>query len=69
MKTPSLERLPTKAKEDASPHEMRLSPAGHQPSIFWLREYFYYYIIYYCYYYYYILFIIIIPPTVHTTKN
>ena len=31
----SLERLPTKAKEDPSPHEMRLSPAGHQTSISW----------------------------------
>ena len=36
MQTPSLEVLPTKAKEDPSPHEMRLSPAGHQPSIFWV---------------------------------
>ena len=35
METPSLERLPAKAKEDTSPHEIRLSPAGHQPSIFW----------------------------------
>ena len=25
--------MPTKAREDTSPHEMRLSPAGHQPSI------------------------------------
>ena len=31
----SLEGLPAKAKEDPSPHEMRLSPAGHQPSIYW----------------------------------
>ena len=38
MKTPSLEGLPTKAKEDPSPHEMRLSTAGHQPSIPGLRE-------------------------------
>ena len=35
METPSLEGLPTKAKEDPSPHEMRLSPAGCQPSISW----------------------------------
>ena len=33
--TPSLEGLPSKAKEDPSPHEMRLSPAGHQSSIPW----------------------------------
>ena len=32
IKTPFLEGLPTKAKEDPSPYEMRLSPAGHQPS-------------------------------------
>ena len=32
---PSLEGLPTKAKEDPSPHEMRLSPTGHQPNISW----------------------------------
>ena len=37
IETPSLEGLPTKAKEDPSPHEMRLSPAGHQPSISWSR--------------------------------
>ena len=35
IETPSLEGLPTKAKEDPSPHEMRLCPAGHQPSISW----------------------------------
>ena len=35
IKTPSLEGLPSKAKEDFSPHEMGLSPAGHQASIFW----------------------------------
>ena len=29
----SLEGLPTKAKEDPSSYEMRLSPAGHKPSI------------------------------------
>ena len=34
----SLEGLPAKAKEDPSPHEMRLSPAGHQPSISWSRR-------------------------------
>ena len=37
IETPSLEGLPTNAKEDPSPHEIRLSPAGHQPSIFWSR--------------------------------
>ena len=37
IKTPSLEGLPTKAKEDPSPHDMRLSPTGHQPSISWSR--------------------------------
>ena len=35
IETSSLEGLPTNAKEDSSPHEMRLSPAGHQPSISW----------------------------------
>ena len=30
--------MPTKAKENPSPHEMRLSTAGHQPSIPGLRE-------------------------------
>ena len=33
IETPSLEGLPTKVKDDPSPHEMRLSPTGHQPSI------------------------------------
>ena len=37
IETPSLEGLPTKAKEDPSPREMRLSPAGHQFSISWSR--------------------------------
>ena len=37
IETPSLEGFPTKAKEDPSPHEMRLSPADHQPSISWSR--------------------------------
>ena len=32
IETPSLEGLPTKAKEDPSPHEIRLSPAGHPAS-------------------------------------
>ena len=35
IETPSLEGFPTMAKEDPSPHEMRLCPAGYQPSIFW----------------------------------
>ena len=30
IETPSLEGLPTKTKEDPSPHEIRLSSAGHQ---------------------------------------
>ena len=34
----SLEGLPAKAKEDPSPHEIRLSPPGHKPSISWSRE-------------------------------
>ena len=37
IETPSLEGLPTKANEDPSPYEMRLSPAGHQSSISWSR--------------------------------
>ena len=35
IKATSLEGLPTKAKEDASPNKTRLSPAGHQPHIPW----------------------------------
>ena len=35
IETPSLEWLPSKAKENPSPHEMRLSSAGHQPNISW----------------------------------
>ena len=41
IETPSLEGLPTKAKEDPSPKEMRLSPNGHQPSIFYYYYYYY----------------------------
>ena len=37
IETRSLGGLPTKAKDDPSPHEMRLSPAGHQPNISWSR--------------------------------
>ena len=39
--TPSLEGWPTKAKEAPSPHEVRLTPAGHQPSILmsWVQMY------------------------------
>ena len=37
IETPSLEGLPSKTKVDPSPHEMRLSPAEHQPSISWSR--------------------------------
>ena len=36
IETPSLEGLPTKAKEDPSPHEIRLSSAGHQLSILYV---------------------------------
>ena len=46
METPSLEGLPTKAKENPSPHEMRLSSAGHQPSISWSWGHFYYHFFY-----------------------
>ena len=35
IETPSLEGLSTKAKQDLSPHEMRLSTTEHQPSISW----------------------------------
>ena len=38
IETPSLVGLPTKAKKDPSPHEMRLSLAGHQRSISWSRR-------------------------------
>ena len=37
IETQSLEGLPSKTKVDPSPHEMRLSPAEHQPSISWSR--------------------------------
>ena len=57
METPSVEGLPTKAKEDSSPHDTRLCPAGHQPNISWSRGDYYYY---YYYYYYYIIIIVII---------
>ena len=40
IKTPSLERLQSKAKVDLSPDELRLSPA-HQPSISWSRGTYY----------------------------
>ena len=33
IETLCLEGLTTKAKEDPSTHEIRLSPTGHQPSI------------------------------------
>ena len=55
IETPFLEGSPTKAKEDSSPHEMRLSLAGHQPSIYKFRGT-------YCYYYdyYYFLFLLLL---------
>ena len=71
IETPSVEGLPTKAKEDPSPHEMRLSPAVHQPSISWSRgiiynnnndnnnsNYYYYYN--YCHYIVFIIAIIFV---------
>ena len=64
METPSLEGLPTKAKEDPSLHEMRLSPAGHQPSISWVLLLFFYYCYYYYYYYYYILLLLLLVVVV-----
>ena len=61
IKTPSLEGLPTKAKEDPSSHEMRLSLAGYQPSISWSRGiYYYYYYLLLSLFIYLLLFIIII---------
>ena len=60
IEIPSLKGLPTKAKEDRSPHEMRLSPAGHQPNISWSCGIYYYYYYYYYYCYYIIIIIIII---------
>ena len=60
FEAPSLEVLTTKAKENPSPHEMKLSPAGHQPSISWSRgNCFYHY-----YYYLLLLFMIIIIITI-----
>ena len=60
IEAPSLEVLTTKAKENPSPHEMKLSPAGHQPSISWSRgNCFYDY-----YYYLLLLFMIIIIITI-----
>ena len=38
IEAPSLEGLPTKAKEDPTPREMRLSLTGHQLSISWSWE-------------------------------
>ena len=58
IEAPSLEVLTTKAKENPSPHEMKLSPAGHQPSISWSRGNCFYH------YYYYLLFMIIIIITI-----
>ena len=52
IETSSLERLPTKAKENLFLHGMRLSPAGHQPSISWSQGYYYYYYYYHYYYHY-----------------
>ena len=42
IETPSLEVLPTKTEEDPSPHEMRLSPAGHQLIIIIIINLFYF---------------------------
>ena len=61
IETPSLKGLPTKAKEDPSSHEMRLSLAGYQPSISWSRGiYYYYYYLLLSLFIYLLLFIIII---------
>ena len=51
METPSLEVLQTKAKEDPSPHEMRLSPTDINPVFHGCYYYFYYYCYHYCYQY------------------
>ena len=42
IKTPSLEGLPTKAKGEPSPHEMRLSPLDINPVFPGLGYYYYY---------------------------
>ena len=47
IKTPSLEGLPTKAKGEPSPHEMRLSPLDINPVFPGLGYYYYYYHHYY----------------------
>ena len=60
IETPSLKGLPTKPKEDPSPHEKRLSPAGHQPSISWSRENYYYYYYFYYHYHHHYFFIMVI---------
>ena len=51
--TIKIEGLPSKAKEDPSLHEMRVSPTGHQASISWSWGYCYFYYHYYYHYYYY----------------
>ena len=52
IKTPSLEGLPTKAKGEPSPHEMRLSPLDINPVFPGLSCYYYYY-----YHHYYFIFL------------
>ena len=77
IETPSLEGLPTKAKEDRSSHEMRLFPRWTSTQYFLVSEklsllfllllsllLYYYYYYYYHYHYYYIIIIIIIIITI-----
>ena len=51
IKTPSLEGLPTKAKGEPSPHEMRLSPLDINPVFPGLGYYYYYYYYYHHHYF------------------
>ena len=57
IKTPSLEGLPTKGKEEPSPHEMRLSPLDINPVFPGLGYYYYYYYYHYYHHYYYFIFL------------
>ena len=45
IKTTSLEVLPTKAKEDLSPHEIRLFSTGHQSRIYYHYHHHFFFII------------------------
>ena len=83
IETPSLEGLPTKAKEDRSSHEMRLFPRWTSTQYFLVSEklsllfllllslllyYYYYYYYYYYHYHYYIIIIIIIIIIINLLK-